>query len=195
MSTKYIYLVRHGRTQANDDHTVPGKDEPLNDTGHHQANVLAERMENVTIDHIITSDFIRTHQTAAPTASAKKITPTAEACFGEFYEPTSLVGKVEDGPEVQAYRSERNQLHDTDPSWEYEDGDTFIFPAGISIMVVSHAFYLKAFITSIIRDSYEPNADWFNAMMRVSIDNTILFTVTDGAWKAVVINDRAHFAE
>jgi broad specificity phosphatase PhoE len=67
-----LILVRHGRTDANVrgalDTRPPG--EPLNDDGHRQAQVLAQRLADRSITAVYASRATRAQQTAAPLAAA-----------------------------------------------------------------------------------------------------------------------------
>lgn len=72
MTPPRLYLVRHGRTDANVrgalDSVPPG--EPLDETGHAQALALSERLRDEPIRHVYASHATRAQQTAAPLASA-----------------------------------------------------------------------------------------------------------------------------
>ncbi|MDQ2756923.1 MAG: histidine phosphatase family protein [Actinomycetota bacterium] len=72
-----LLLVRHGQTHANVarmlDTAVPGAD--LTDVGHAQARALVGALEPLSLDGIYVSDLVRTHQTVAPLAAARGLTP------------------------------------------------------------------------------------------------------------------------
>ena len=60
-----IYLVRHGETEWNQDARIQGKtDIPLNARGRQQAEALADRLADVPLEHIYTSDLSRARVTA-----------------------------------------------------------------------------------------------------------------------------------
>lgn len=64
-----LILIRHGETDWNRELRFQGQvDVPLNATGHEQARRLARRMarEAVAVDHLVSSDLLRTRQTAEP---------------------------------------------------------------------------------------------------------------------------------
>ena len=64
MSSKKIYVVRHGQTDFNLKGVVQGSgiDAPINDTGRTQANLFFEKNQDLPIDHIFFSGLIRTRQ-------------------------------------------------------------------------------------------------------------------------------------
>ncbi len=64
--TEFI-LLRHGETDWNRELRFQGQvDVPLNTTGHAQAERLARRLGEKSVHHLISSDLLRTRQTAQP---------------------------------------------------------------------------------------------------------------------------------
>ncbi len=60
-----LYLVRHGRTDWNDQGRHQGQaDPPLNAQGHRQAEAVAEALASVPFDALYSSDLARARQTA-----------------------------------------------------------------------------------------------------------------------------------
>lgn len=72
-----IYFVRHGNRSFSQNYkefyneTLRIVDEPLNDRGMNDAENIAAYFKDIDIKKIYVSQYIRTHQTAAPTAKAK----------------------------------------------------------------------------------------------------------------------------
>ena len=66
-----LYLVRHGETYYNLEDRIGG-DSGLTEKGRRQADALAEYFANQRIPVIFTSNYMRTHQTAAPIAACQK---------------------------------------------------------------------------------------------------------------------------
>jgi broad specificity phosphatase PhoE len=86
-----LLLMRHGQTHANVsgelDTAHPGVD--LTDLGRAQAVAASKALADEAIDAIYVSSRVRTHQTAAPTADERGITPTLlegleEIAAGDF---------------------------------------------------------------------------------------------------------------
>ncbi len=211
-TTKRIYLVRHGETEANRLEYVPNKLEPLNDTGLLQAQALAGRLENLSFDKIVVSDFLRSQQTAEPIAKLKKLTPEIVSHFGEMLEPTSLHGVFDTDERVQEYRKNRNANVD-EPSWRFEDGETFTDvltrvhlskryleeQESENVLVVAHGFFLQMFGATILLDADEATKLWFHALTTLRMSNTGICLLTydneSKRWRIVLWNDHAHFAE
>lgn len=62
---KHLYFVRHGQSQANVDRIFAGQSNtPLTALGRHQAEVAAQEIKDLGIDHMISSPLSRTHETA-----------------------------------------------------------------------------------------------------------------------------------
>jgi broad specificity phosphatase PhoE len=66
-----ILLVRHGETARG-----TGKEPILTATGHERAKELAEALRNVKLSAILTTQLIRTQETAQPLATAQGLTHT-----------------------------------------------------------------------------------------------------------------------
>lgn len=65
-----IILIRHGETEYNKTHRYQGAlDIPLNETGLHQADLLAERLKDVPIDIYISSPLQRAYVTTEKVAA------------------------------------------------------------------------------------------------------------------------------
>ena len=63
-----MFLVRHGETEGNRERIMQRPDIPLSETGMHQAQLLAARLANEEIVHILCSDLLRARMTAEPLA-------------------------------------------------------------------------------------------------------------------------------
>jgi broad specificity phosphatase PhoE len=60
-----IYLARHGQTDWNVERRMMGQtDIPLNEFGRTQAQTLGKKISGLKIDHIFSSDLLRTKETA-----------------------------------------------------------------------------------------------------------------------------------
>jgi len=210
MSTKKIYFVRHGETDANLHEYVPSKEEPLNETGMHQAFAFSERVKGIEFEKLVVSDYVRAQQTAQLVSEAKALQPHIVPVFGEVLEPSSLFGVFDSEQSVINHRTNRN-AHVEDPSWRQEDGENFsdVFKRiteakqfiendeAESLLIVSHSFFIQLFTAAILLLPNEPTNDWFKIAKTLKCSNTGItyFTIKDGIWKLVMWNDHAHFAE
>jgi broad specificity phosphatase PhoE len=69
-----VVVVRHAEKAASD-----GKDPDLSPTGRARAEALARILKDSGITTIFTTEFKRTEETAAPTATSAHVTPTVVA--------------------------------------------------------------------------------------------------------------------
>jgi probable phosphoglycerate mutase len=80
-----LILVRHGETDWNRDGIWQGHgDPPLNEAGRRQATELAERLGNLEIDALYSSDLRRAYETAEIVGAAKGLEITAEPDLREM---------------------------------------------------------------------------------------------------------------
>src|SRR6266446_5406267 len=80
-----VVIVRHAEKAANG-----GNDPDLSAAGRARAEALARILKNSGITAIFTSEFKRTQETAAPTATSTHVTPTMVAAK----DTAGLVGKL-----------------------------------------------------------------------------------------------------
>ena len=90
MSTKKIYIVRHGQTDYNLKGVVQGSgiNAPINATGKLQAAAFYENFKNIPFDHIYYSGLIRTKQSIArflaPDIYQEQLTDLNEISWGNY---------------------------------------------------------------------------------------------------------------
>lgn len=89
-ATTELILVRHGETDWNTEKRLQGHiDTPLNAAGRNQALALAAALAASAADHVISSDLVRTLDTARPIADLLGLEIETnrnlrERCFGAF---------------------------------------------------------------------------------------------------------------
>jgi broad specificity phosphatase PhoE len=88
-----VYLVRHGETDWNQDKRIQGRtDIPLNGRGKRQAEALAERLADLSLAAIYTSDLKRARETAEmiaarqPQAMSVSALPDLRECHYGLWE-------------------------------------------------------------------------------------------------------------
>jgi broad specificity phosphatase PhoE len=84
-----LYIVRHGQSEGNVNGDITGLNPPLTQKGVEQAKVLAQLIEPISIDQIISSNLMRAKQTADIIATHKGLTvieapQIKERFFGEL---------------------------------------------------------------------------------------------------------------
>jgi broad specificity phosphatase PhoE len=209
---KTIYFVRHGETAGNVGGFWQGPDEPLNPRGMGQADVVAERAKNLTIDRLIASTMRRAEQTAAAIGQAIGKDVETSDLFREIKDPTSVMS---DGPDpekdllIEAYRTER-KAYSVDPNWRFEDEETgtefferikqaLDFLAGLpeeNIMVVSHGNFIRSMVGLIVQEGHYVSTDYLKFNRQFKTTNTGITVLTyEESFRILTWNDHAHFAE
>lgn len=133
------YLIRHGQTDSNVNHLLdtayPGA--PLNDTGLAQAERLAQRLADVDLQGVWSSDLHRAVQTATPLAVARGLEVNQDPRFREI-----PAGVEEMSPDRQPYA---NMImawqHDMDFALEGSESAYTVlsrFDAGLADLVEHH---------------------------------------------------------
>jgi probable phosphoglycerate mutase len=159
---QHLLLIRHGQTDANRLGIVQGHSHwLLNELGHRQAALVAERLAEFTpkIDILVCSDLLRAQQTAGPIATALGGLPVhsdrawRERCYGEF-EGLS--------PEARADRIAVLGLRETDvppgaqtvAEYQQQIRDAFLavprqFPDAHCIAIVTHGGACKSVLAML----------------------------------------------
>ena len=77
-----IFVVRHAERADAAGQAAAGmmaNDPPLSAAGHERAKRLAALLASADVRHLFTTEFVRTQQTAAPTAAATQVKPVTSA--------------------------------------------------------------------------------------------------------------------
>jgi broad specificity phosphatase PhoE len=188
-----VYLIRHGVTEYNRKGIVQGyREVPINDLGIQQAARLAQRMADMPLDHIYTSDLRRATMTAAIIAAYTGAPIGYDVGFRER-NPGDLSGK----PQTES------EGFFTDPAYDPPNGEGVpVFHervrnafsglvkrehgSGRHIAVVSHGMVCTAFLRAVVGQSEEEVAS-------TSWPNTAL-TIVDynGQWNIHTLGDATH---
>lgn len=72
---KQLFIIRHGETDNNKQHIIQGRslDASINELGRLQADAICDALEPYEVHKIIASGLCRTHETAQPLASQRKL--------------------------------------------------------------------------------------------------------------------------
>lgn len=81
----YLYLIRHGQSEANKQNIIQGqRNYPLSEVGKHQAKLLAQFMKKVKLDALYSSDLARALETAKQIEKTIKIPVQPSPLFREI---------------------------------------------------------------------------------------------------------------
>jgi len=208
MNLTNLYFVRHGETNSNLQKNAVSFDDQLNDNGRKQAQKLAGRISNISIDIILTSPHKRTIETTE--IISKKINRDIQevSLLGEKKWPQEIESKLLKNPEVEKIFDLLKEKNTTDPAWHYSNEENFfdikkraeLFIEYISkltcsnILAVSHEYFIKTVIATMMHGdhlSYEIFRKFFHF---ISLGNTSLTLCKkeNGIWKLIMLNDQQH---
>lgn len=211
-SHQYVYIARHGETDANVLRAVQGLDDPLTERGHRQAARLAQRAQNLEFDHLIASDAERAHDTAKEVAKVTGKTVVLDACLREVRRPSSLIGVPWTDERYLAFRAEES-ANQTNPDWRYEDGENFadvrdralatlsLFESyeTASLFVVSHGLFMRAVAATVLLERQLTREAWWSMHRALPIHNTGITVLRrdleNAHWVLLSWNDHSHFAD
>ncbi len=154
-----LYLVRHGESEANAAMVVQGFDSPLTERGREQAQFLASRFRNIPLDSILASSMPRARETGQFVHDLTGAPIEYSDLFIETRQPSSILGKSDDDPEVISTRRMMREKFG-DATYRHSDEETFgdMKARGLAalthieslshenILVVSHGAFIRILV-------------------------------------------------
>lgn len=202
-----VYLVRHGQSEGNKAGIHQDGSVLLSAHGVKQAESVAERFKNISVDGIIASDYTRARETAEHIAAVSGHSVETFPILREMKMPTSVVGRKHDESEVVDIKKLiKNNFHN--PSWRHSDEETFIdvwkrskeilafleSRSQDNLVCVAHGTIILNVILTIIAGDYYSSHLYLAAKQAMHLENTgITLVEFDGEkWKILTWNDYAH---
>ncbi len=205
---KHIYFVRHGQSEENRDRVYGGHSSPLTEEGNGQATAVAERIERIGVEALISSPFLRAFDTAKTIGGRVGLVPEQNELFGEWMEPSHFVGKHRDHPEV---REIFDAVHASiDPLYRHTDEETFTelvtrATSAIRVLeehsaermcVVTHGGFLRVIIGVMTFGSEFTKKDFTHFLKHFYASNTgVTYTRNvdeEIGWQLITWNDQSH---
>jgi probable phosphoglycerate mutase len=207
---KTIYLVRHGQTQANAEQYLGGRDELLSAVGEKQAAVVGQRLESLSADTLLASDWPRAQQTAKIISEMIGLDVETVPDLGEHMIPLSLKNKSYEDDTYAEYKKACAE-HWGDPNFRVEDAENYhdLFARAERlrihletidsevIIAVSHSRFLRFFTAYMtMRDTLTAEAELhMSTVLRPKNTSITGFTFDKGQWTLFTWGDQAHFAD
>lgn len=203
-----LYFIRHGETDSNLQKRAFSLNDKLTDVGRKQAQNLANKISDISIDVILTSPHKRTIETAE--IIAKKINKEIQeiSFLGEKKWPSEIEGKLLEEPEVKKIFNLLREKNNTDPTWHYSNEENFFDIkkraeffieyvsklAHANILAISHEYFIKMIIATMMHSdqlTYEIFRDFYHF---TSLDNASLALCEkqEGKWKLITLSDQTH---
>lgn len=209
---QYVYIARHGETEANVSKVVQGLDDPLTELGHRQAVVLGERAQHLVFEHLLVSDATRAQDTARHLAELTGKLPVLSPVLREVRRPSSLIGVHWTDERYQRFRAEES-AHHHEPEWRYEDGENFsdvreralaalaLFESyeTAPLFVVSHGLFMRAIAATVLLERTLTLETWWPMHRTLPMHNTGITVLRrdleNNQWILLSWNDHSHFAD
>lgn len=162
-----IYFVRHGQTMGNVAKRHQAEKTPLSDLGVEQAKEVAKQLKALNPTHLVSSNLIRTIETARPIAKATGLDIETEPNLIELIRPKYLHGRLHYSPHSFFYYVlwflgiENRKLA----------GESYMtirqriavmqnilrrYPSDARVVVVSHSVFISLFLAHMCRPSALP---------------------------------------
>ena len=208
---KTLYLVRHGKSEANDERIYQRKETPLSKEGREQAYILQKRFEHIPIDILYSSSLKRAQETAEIINEKLKLSIHTTELVNEWGKPSSLLDISMDGEKSKEFRNEL-ALHKDNLYWKWQDEESMgeLRDRAVqfleemkkdskdNILVVTHSLFLKVMLSVVL---FGPEALLFGNIESFNAHTTntgiTVFQLQDGKenWKLITWNDYAHLGE
>lgn len=160
---KRFYFVRHGESEGNVGKIIQGAATPLTEKGKNQAKLIAKRVADLEIDHIVSSTMVRAKHTAEEIAATLKKDIEFSDLFVERLRPSESYGM---DSESDAYKKIDHSIiknwHQS--GWRHSDEENFedlraraesclSFLKELPhthVLVVTHGLFLRALLGAVI---------------------------------------------
>ncbi len=193
-----VYVVRHGESAGNASRLHQNHAVELSDLGRQHAAAYAKRLNEMKIDRIVASPYVRAKQTAEIIAETVGLPVEFSELFVEVKRPTAIEGRHIHEPEVVAIKKMiEERYHDT--HYRHSDEDTFAlfserarkakeFLGQIdaeNVLVVTHGDFIRMFLCIILfGEKLEP---WMYLSLKahtdISHEGIMHFVVEGGKWR------------
>ena len=206
---KHVYFVRHGESEENVTRVHLGSEAPLTEQGQEQAQLVAERIQRIGVDAVITSPFSRARDTAAAIAEKVGCTLEENDLLGEWREPSETVGLHIDDPVRKDIRANIHAAVD-DHEYRHSDEETFAELAERArktlamlearpeerLCVVTHGGFLRALVGVITFGEDFTKKEFQHILQHFYTHNTgityIPYDPEKHGWRIITWNDQVH---
>lgn len=208
---KTIYFVRHGESEANIGVAGMETNAVLTEAGKKQAEEVAKRCQNLTIDIIFSSAMNRAQGTADIISKKIGVDFETHPFLAERRRPSSQFGKNKDNPEALEIDKVINDNFAV-PGYRHSDEENFddLKERGLkilkflegrpekNILAIAHGRILKIIAACVVmgEDLTAHEAQRFNLALAAQNTSITVLNYRDDreppSWKLVTWNDHAH---
>jgi broad specificity phosphatase PhoE len=208
---KKIYFVRHGETTYNAAGLVQDHSPVLTDKGKEQATLVGARLQHLTFDTLVASDYERTRQTAGIVQNLTKKEPQYSELFREIRRPSEFFHQPRSDA-FAVFLKQEIEHFSVDENWKYSDEESFtevqdrIRRAFVyletlpgDIVVISHGHFIRRVVATVAMNFNLDTITWSCMYESFQATNTGITTVVKKSeadrWQIITFNDHAHFAD
>lgn len=212
---KEIFFVRHAESESNVDGIYRHKDSDLTEKGIQQARSLANRIQKIGVDALITTSFPRAKATANAISEQTGLRIEENDLFVERRRPSIVLGRHEGDSSMKEIMREMYDGHLL-PNHRHSDEENFedvreranaalhflVQHPKDRICVVTHAFFLRVLFAAALNGEQFTGRDLQNTFKGLTVDNTGIFyfkhspnrwhTNESEFWQIISWNDSAH---
>ncbi len=209
---KRFYFVRHGQTVDNANNVYQGMNDELNEKGKTQASLVAKRFIAIPSEIIISSDYVRTMETAGAISRFVGDPVTSSPLFRELRRPSDIIGKEKNDEfavKVMADIVENEPIRE----WHHLDEENLFeavkrarealeFLCALpesDITIVTHEMFIKILISAMANQDDDKAVEFYRMMRYFMIgDNTGITIaeygsfVNDNKFRLRIWNDHTH---
>lgn len=208
---KLVYLVRHGQSEGNISPYFQPLDSPLSEEGKKQAGLIAERLNKIPFEILISSPLVRAKETSEMISKLSGKNVIHSDLFAERFKPTAITGKPHNDPEaLRIYNEWTESLYESGK--RISDGENFDdlikradkalnyleSRSEKTLAVVSHGFFLGTLIARVLLGESLTGSAFREFQLKTEMENTGISVLKNGlfygrnVWGLRVFNDHAH---
>ena len=196
MRIRRFYIVRHGETLLNAEHIRQGEAGALSGKGRHQAEQVGRYLAHFPVSRIISSTYPRARETADIIRKQVKTPILYSALLAERRNPSEIIGKHRDDPEVVRIVDQMDlAYHDDDYRFSDEENFTDLKKRARKCLnllerqgarktvVVTHHVFLKMLVAYLLYRERLHAADFVKLSFFNVSDNAGITIVEFHPWK------------
>lgn len=208
---KVVYFVRHGQSQGNITPVFQSVESPLTEHGRRQAEIVAQRVANLSFEALIASPQPRARETAEAITRATGKTLEVSELFVERKKPTLLNNKPYEDKEADTlWKLWERSLYT--PGLRAEDGENFddlmlraeqaleylLKRPEKELVVVTHGYFLRTIIAYVLLGTSLTGEAFKRFQDKIAMENTGISVLRYGtayegtAWRLWIYNDHSH---
>ncbi len=190
-----FYFVRHGETLLNTEHIRQGENGALSENGRKQAETLGAHFKNLSIDRIISSTYLRAHETAEIINKNLHVPIIYSPLFVERRNPSEIIGESTRDSAVERIVGKMDLAYHED-DYRYSDEENFndlkkrarkcinllASQGARETIVITHHVFLKMLLSYMLYRERLHNGDYIKLSFFNQSDNAGISVCEFNPW-------------